>query len=84
MIQTKREDHSTPAGGAYSVVTWDDETGNAEILEYNAADELLCRREWENFPGRPGADGVVGELRSFDAEGRPTETRPLRNRAARP
>jgi len=83
VIQTKREDHPTPAGGAYSVVTWDDETGNAEILEYDATDQLICRREWENFPGGPGADGVVGEVRTFGIDGQRVDSQPLRSRTAR-
>jgi YD repeat-containing protein len=77
VIQTKREQGPTPAGGAYSIVSWDDETGNAEILEYDAADQLICRREWENFPGAPGPDRVVGEVRTFDPAGHRIATRAL-------
>ena len=49
VLQTKREDGPTPAGGTYTVTTWDDETGSAEIRE--------TRR------GRPsGASSGVGAI----------------------
>jgi hypothetical protein len=62
VLQSKREGGPTPSGGTYSVSTWDDETGNAEILEYDSVDQLICRREWELFrTGVPGPDGMCGE-----------------------
>jgi hypothetical protein len=83
VLQSKREGGPTPSGGTYSVSTWDDETGNAEILEYDSVDQLICRREWELFrTGVPGPDGMCGELRTFDPSGEQIDARPLRNRPA--
>jgi hypothetical protein len=80
VLQTKRGDGPTPSGGAYSVSSWDDETGNAEILEYDVAHRLICRREWELFTtGAPGPDGICGELRTFDPSGEQIDARPLRH-----
>jgi hypothetical protein len=82
--QTKREDGPTPAGGAYSITTWDDETGNAEILEYDAADQPICRREWELFTtGTPDSDGIYGQVRTFDPSGAQIDARPIYDRATR-
>jgi YD repeat-containing protein len=80
VIHTKREDHPTPAGGAHSVVTWDDETGDAEILEYDSAGRVICRRDLEIFPeaDRPGPDGAAGEMRTFDPAGQQIEVRSIR------
>jgi hypothetical protein len=82
VIRTRREERPTPSPGEYSVVTWDDETGNAEILEYDSADRLVCRREWENYARPSGVDRVVGEVRSFDPAGEQTGVQPLKWRLA--
>jgi hypothetical protein len=62
---------------AYTVVTWDDEVGDAEILEFDAADSLLrrgVRTFWHESEQR-GA--VVGEEVWFDGAGNEIERRPL-------
>jgi hypothetical protein len=79
---TKREDGPTPAGGVYSVITWDHDTGNAEILEYDAHDHLICRREWDHCEAPSGADRIVGEMRTFDPSGEQLGARPIRWRPA--
>jgi len=77
MLREQRRDGPTAGGGVYSVVRWDDETGDADIFEYDSAGGLLARREWRLFPGRAGAD-VVGEVVSFDAHGAEIGRRPLK------
>jgi len=79
VLHTTREGGPTPAGGAYTVTTWDDETGNAEIREYDSTDQLVCRREWQLFTtGAGGPDGIVGEVRTFDPSDQQISARPLR------
>ena len=79
MRDSRREVGPTPAGGAYSVTTWDDESGNAEIVEYDSSDHVICRRDWElSTTGAPGPEGIVGELRTFDPAGRKIGARPIR------
>jgi hypothetical protein len=72
------------AASAYSVVTWDDETGDAEILEYDADDQLIRRQEWRHAPGAPTPGRVVGEVQTFDAAGKLVESRPLTWREGKP
>jgi hypothetical protein len=58
----------------------DDETGSAEIREYDASDRLVCRREWRLFStGEGGPDQIVGEVRSFDPSGQRIGARPIRS-----
>jgi hypothetical protein len=72
-------------GVAYTVSTWDDETGDAEILEYDDRDALL-RRGVRTYWARESeseeiADGeVLGEAVWFDPDGVELERRPLRAR----
>jgi hypothetical protein len=70
----KREPGPTPSGNAYSVTTWDDETGESDIQEFNEADELVCRHEWRIADQDTG----TGELTTFDAEGNEIARRPIR------
>jgi hypothetical protein len=56
--------------------------GRAEILEYDSAEQLACRREWDNYASPPAADRVVGEMRSFDPAGELTDVQPLKWAAA--
>jgi hypothetical protein len=78
VVQIKRHDDPTPAGASYTVTTWDDETGTAEICEYDATDRLVCRREWQLFTtGAGGADRVVGEMRTFDPSDQQIGARPI-------
>jgi hypothetical protein len=61
----KREPGPTPSGNAYYVTTWDDETGDSDIHEFNEADELVIRHEWRITDQEKG----TGEMTTFDAEG---------------
>lgn len=64
-------------GVAYAVVTWDDEIGDAEILEFDDAD-LLIRRGVRTFrPEDEQQGGAIGEEVWFDPEGNEIERRPL-------
>jgi hypothetical protein len=65
----RRENAPTPGGGAYSIVDWDDETGDADIVEYDDRGLVVCRREWRIFSGPPAVDGTVGEVVTFDPWG---------------
>ena len=73
------------AGVAYMVSTWDDETGDAEILEYDSRYALL-RRGVLTYWSRAPSDGAVvdgdsvGEAAWFDPAGVELERRPLRAR----
>jgi hypothetical protein len=78
MRKRRREIGPTPGGGAYSITDWDDETGNADIVEYDARDQVVCRREWRILPGPADVDGTVGEVVTFDPEGVQLDRRPLR------
>jgi hypothetical protein len=65
-------------GVAYTVSTWDDETGDAEILEFDSRDSLL-RRGVLTYWTQGTRDGeVVGSAVWFDANGVELERRPLR------
>jgi hypothetical protein len=80
VLQTKREDGPTPSGGTYTLTTWDDETGNTEIREYDATDRLVCRREWQLFTtGAGGPDRIVGEMRTYNPSDSQVSTRPIRS-----
>ena len=69
MIRTKRIESSSPAF-AVSVVTWDDETGEAERVEYDADGNRVRRAVARRFPRERWQDDVVGETTWFDAEDR--------------
>jgi hypothetical protein len=75
----RRDEGPTPSGAAYSVTNWDDETGDADIVEYDERGRIVCRHEWRIFGGLAVASDVVGEMVTFDAEGRETRRRPLRS-----
>jgi hypothetical protein len=82
--RTRREDVNRN-GVAYMVSTWDDETGDAEILEYDDRDALLRRGVRTYWPRESEAeeiaDGeVLGEVVWFDPDGVELERRPLRAR----
>ena len=63
------------AGVAYVMTTWDDESGDAVIVEYAANDMLIRQCEWVHWPE---ADGdVIGEAVWFDPDGVELERRPL-------
>jgi hypothetical protein len=60
--------------------TWDDETGNAEIREFDQQGILARRCEWSIWPKDERRDDLIGEQVWFDAEGAEIERRPLRRR----
>lgn len=78
-IQTKREEVNSP-DVAYTVATWDDETGDAELVEYGHDDKLRRRaviRHWaESDDAQPG--DVVGETIWYGVDGTELERRPIR------
>jgi hypothetical protein len=65
-------------GIAYTVVTWDDETGDAEILEFDDADSLIRRRLRTYRPDGEQRGVVVGEEVSYDPVGNELDRRLLR------
>jgi hypothetical protein len=65
-------------GVAYVVTTWDDETGDAEIREFDGENALLRRCVWTHWPTHERKDSVIGEAVWFDPHGVELETRPLR------
>jgi hypothetical protein len=72
----KRETGSTPGGGASTLTVWDDETGDAKIVEYDETGAVLVRHEWSVFAAA-SEDGSVGEMISFDGNGVEIERRRL-------
>jgi hypothetical protein len=81
VLRERREDGPTPSGGAYSVVRWDDESGDADIFEYDTSGALVCRHEWRMFESARAA--VIGEVVTFNPDGLETGRRLLRHAAAR-
>jgi len=67
MIRTKRIESTSPAF-AVSVVTWDDETGAAEKVEYDERGRTLRRAVVERYPREEWADDVVGVATWFDGD----------------
>jgi hypothetical protein len=70
----KREPGPTPFGNAYYVTTWDDQTGDSDIQEFNEGDELVIRHEWRILD----QDAGTGEMTTFDPEGNEIGRRPIR------
>jgi len=69
-------------GVAFKVeTTWDDETGSAEIREFDAAGALVRRCDWIIWPDGKRRDGQIGEAVWLDASGAEVERRPLREPA---
>ena len=69
MIRSKRIE-STSDAFASSVVTWDDETGEAEKVEYDREGVTVRRAVVRRFPRERWQDDVVGEVTWFDADDR--------------
>lgn len=78
MLRELRDEGPTPRGGSYSVTRWDDETGNADIVEYDSSDEPICRHVWRLLE-KESDDGAVGEMVTFDGQGGEVGRGPLRN-----
>jgi hypothetical protein len=69
MIRSKRIE-STSAAFAESVITWDDETGDAERVEYGRDGRRVRRAVVRRFPRERWEDDIVGETTWFDANDR--------------
>ena len=69
MIRSKRIESSSPAF-ALREVTWDDETGEGERVEYDADGNVLRRAVVERFPREHWDGDVVGELTWYDPDDR--------------
>jgi hypothetical protein len=57
--------------------TWDDETGNSEILEFDANGELNRRCDWRIWPDSQQTPEQSGEAVWYDATGSEIERRPI-------
>ena len=78
MIRAVRKDgpwRPPGPGVAYHAVTWDDETGDAEIVEYDADGRQLRRFSWIHWDPAPrvGPTAQIGEVIEYDSAG--TEVR---------
>lgn len=66
-------------GIAYRVeTTWDDETGNSEIREFDSAGNLVRRCDWRIWGETEHRGDQIGEAIWYDASGTEIERRPLR------
>ena len=69
MIRQKRIESSSPSF-AVSILTWDDETGDGERIEYDADGNAVRRAVVRRFPRERWEGDVVGEMTWFDADDR--------------
>ena len=76
MIRKKRIESSSQAF-AVSEVTWDDETGDAERIEYDADGNPIRRAVVRRFPRERWLDDVVGEATWFDADNQELKRTPV-------
>jgi hypothetical protein len=76
VIRSKRVESSSNAF-AVSIVTWDDETGEAERIEYDADGRTIRRAVVRRFPRADWEDDVVGEATWFDADDRIVRREPV-------
>ena len=67
MIRRKRIETSSPEF-AVRELTWDDETGEAEQVLYDAVGNPVRRAVVRRFPREDWQDDVVGEATWFDAD----------------
>jgi len=78
-VLRSRTEICTRDGVDYRVeTTWDDETGNSEILEFDPRGRLVRRCDWRIWPATGQRSGQIGEAIWFDASGVELEPRPLR------
>jgi hypothetical protein len=78
VIRTKTEE-CVREGVTYRVeTTWDGETGNAEIREFNMSGRLIRRCDWRIWPEDQRREDQIGEAIWFDASGVEIVRRPLR------
>ena len=76
MIRKKRVE-STSTSFAVSVLTWDDETGAAERIEYDERGRAVRRAVTQRYPRDRWQDDVVGETTWFDADDRVVRREPV-------
>jgi hypothetical protein len=68
-------------GVQYRVETvWDDESGNAQIREFDEQGTLVRRCEWSIWPEDERRGDLIGEAVWFDSTGGELRRRPLRER----
>jgi hypothetical protein len=68
-------------GAVYRVeTTWDDETGNSEIREFDSGGCFVRRCDWRIWPEAEQRGDQIGEAVWYDASGAEIERRPLSNR----
>jgi hypothetical protein len=78
MIRTQTEE-CVRDGATYRVdTTWDDETGNAELREFDQHGILVRRCEWSIWPEDERLHDQIGEAVWSDSRGVELERRPLR------
>jgi hypothetical protein len=73
----KKRIESSSASFAVAEMTWDDETGEAERVEYDADGNAVRRAVVRRFPRERWEDDVVGETTWFDADDRELERTPV-------
>jgi hypothetical protein len=76
VIRRKRIETSSPEF-AVRELTWDDETGEAEQVLYDADGRPVRRAVVRRFPREDWLDDVVGEATWFDGDGREVERSPV-------
>ena len=76
MIRTRRVE-STSSAFAVSVVTWDDETGEAERVDYDPAGRTVRRAVVRRFPRERWQGDVVGETTWLDGDDRIVRREPV-------
>ena len=82
MIRTlRREGPWRPPGPDvdHHAVVWDEETGDAEIVEYDRDGGAVRRFSWVHWnpPPRVGPTAQVGELIEYDRDGREVRRSPV-------
>ena len=76
-MQRSRRVDARGADFAYCVTTWDDETGDAERVEYDEHGRPIRRAVVTRFPRERWEDDVVGEAAWFDADDRLVRRSPV-------
>jgi hypothetical protein len=77
-VQRTQREVVNRGGVAYTVVTWDDELGDAEILVFDDADALIRRGVRTFWPAHEQHGSAIGEEVWFGPAGNELERRPLR------
>ncbi len=80
MLRTQTEERARD-GVTYRIeTTWDDETGDAEIREFDQQGTLVSRCEWSIWPEYDRREEQIGEAVWFDSRGVEAERQALRER----